>query len=56
MSARKRFLDDLWFGSRGTEREFKLFKTALNKVGKEVNFSGDVGESIDFLDVTVWLP
>lgn len=58
MAARKRFLDDLWFGWRGTEREFKLFKTALNKVGKEVagmTFSGDVGESIDFLDVTVSL-
>ena len=57
MSSRSRFLDDLWFGWLGTKREFKLFKTALNNVGKDagITFKGEVDKSIDFLDVTVTL-
>ena len=54
-SFRKRFLDDLWFGWRGSGRQFNLFKTALNEIGTDVGitFKGDVAESVDFLDVTV---
>ena len=57
MSTRSRFLDDLWFGWTGTERQFTLFRTALNEVGKTVGitFKGEVSESVDFLDVTVAL-
>ena len=57
MSSRKRFLDDLWFGWKGTDDEFNLFRTALNKVGETIGitFKGDVGKSVDFLDVTVTL-
>ena len=55
MMSRKRFLDDLFFGWSGTERQFDIFKTELNKVGKPcgITFKGDVGTSVDFLDVTV---
>ena len=55
MSDRLRFLDDLWYGWKGTERQFMLFKTALNNVGRTVGitFKGEVGESVNFLDVTV---
>ena len=57
MSSRKRFLDDLWFGWRGNGRQFKLFITALNEIGRGVGitFKGDVAKSVDFLDVTVSL-
>ena len=57
MSTRKRFLDDLWFGWTGTERQFTRFKTALNKVGRTVGitFKGEVGKACDFLDVTISL-
>ena len=57
MSNRSRFLDDLWFGWGGTERQFVLFKAALNEIGSNVGitFKGDVGTSVDFLDVTVTL-
>ena len=49
--------DDLWFGWMGTKREFALFLTALNEVGGDVGitFTGEVGTSVDFLDVTVQL-
>ena len=57
MSSRLRFLDDLWFGWGGTERQFNLFRAALNEIGKTVGitFKGEVGKSVDFLDVTVGL-
>ena len=57
MSNRSRFLDDLWFGWGGTERQFSLFKAALNEIGRNVGitFKGEVGTSVDFLDVTVEL-
>ena len=57
MQDRSRFLDDLWFGWMGTKREFALFLTALNEVGDDVGitFTGEVGTSVDFLDVTVQL-
>ena len=57
MSSRLRFLDDLWFGWRGTERQFALFRVALNEIGKAVGitFKGEVGKSVDFLDVTITL-
>ena len=50
-------MDDLWFGWIGTEREFTLFKSELNKVGKVegITFKGSVGKSVDFLDTTVSL-
>ena len=57
MTSRKRFLDDLWFGWRGNVDEFHLFKCELNKIGDKngITFTGEVGRSIDFLDVTVSL-
>ena len=57
MSSRKRFLDDIWFAWFGSERQFSMFKTVLNKVGSEygITFKGEVGTSIDFLDVSVTL-
>ena len=57
MLDRSRFLDDLWFGWGGTERQFAVFKTALNEIGSTVGitFKGEVGASVDFLDVTVEL-
>ena len=57
MTDRSRFLDDLWYGRKGTKREFALFLAAINEIGVDVGitFTGEVGESIDFLDVTVTL-
>ena len=57
MAFRKRFLDDLWFAWFGNKSEFSKFKTALNKIGKKhgITFKGEVGTSIDFLDVSVTL-
>ena len=57
MSSRKRFLDDIWFAWLGTERQFSRFKTALNEVGSEygITFKGEVGTTINFLDVSVSL-
>ena len=57
LTSRKRFLDDLWFGWLGTQRQFSIFKSTLNKIGCQygITFKGDVGNSIDFLDVTVRL-
>ena len=55
--SRKRFLDDLFFGWLGTERQFSNFKSILNEVGiaHGITFKGDVGKSVDFLDTTVSL-
>jgi hypothetical protein len=57
MESRKRFLDDLWFIWRGSERQFDLFKKALNTIGAESTFTlkGSVGQSIEFLDVKLTL-
>ena len=57
MTDRSRFLDDLWYGWKGTKREFALFLSAINEIGDGVGitFTGEVGQSIDFLDVTVTL-
>ena len=57
MSSRKRFLDDLWFAWFGNKLEFEQFKEALNRVGTEhgITFKGEVGTSVDFLDVSVTL-
>ena len=59
LSSRKRFLDDLWFGWMGTQRQFDVFKAMLNKIGgrEEINitFKGEVGKSVDFLDTTITL-
>ena len=54
MSSRKRFLDDLWFTWSGNKLEFDQFKTTLNTVGTKhgITFKGDVGTSVDFLDVS----
>ena len=50
MSSRLRFLDDLWFGWGGTERQFNLFRAALNEIGRTVGitFKGEVGKSVEF--------
>ena len=55
MVSRKRFLDDLFFGWCGTERQFAVFKGLLNEVGRNhgITFKGDVGKSVDFLDISV---
>ena len=58
ISSRKRFLDDLWFGWMGTERQFTTFKKVLNEVGDDlhgITFKGDVSKSVDFLDATITL-
>ena len=58
ISSRKRFLDDLWFGWMGTERQFTSFKKVLNEVGDDlhgITFKGDVSKSVDFLDATITL-
>ena len=57
LSSRKRFLDDLFFGWLGTERQFSVFRQTLNAVGKGhgITFKGEVGASVDFLDTTVTL-
>ena len=57
LSSRKRFLDDLFFGWLGTERQFTIFRLALNEVGREygITFKGEVGCAVDFLDTTVTL-
>ena len=57
MESRRRFLDDLWFIWRGSERQFDLFKKTLNTIGGMSNFTlkGSVGQSIEFLDVKLTL-
>ena len=57
MALRKRFLDDIWFAWYGTNLEFAHFKAVLNEVGDQhgITFKGEVGASIDFLDVSVTL-
>ena len=54
---RLRFLDDLWFIWRGTERQFESFKSSLNQLGREDSFTlkGDVGSEVEFLDVKLAL-
>ena len=53
MESRLRFLDDLWFTWRGSERQFELFTSAINSIGGADNFTlkGEVGREVDFLDV-----
>ena len=59
ISNRKRFLDDIWFLWTGTQRQFSLFKSALNMLGGKdeigITFKGEVSQSVDFLDVSVKL-
>ena len=57
MEKRLRFLDDLWFLWRGSERQFEAFKSALNTGGRVNKFTlkGEVGKTVDFLDITVSL-
>ena len=57
MMSRKRFLDDLWFIWRSTERAFENFKTALNNMGIQSCFTlkGEVGTTVEFLDVKMEL-
>ena len=58
ISTRKRFLDDVWFGWQGTSDEFSTFLAAVNQIGKTcygITFTGGVGSSVDFLDVSVTL-
>ena len=58
ISNRKRFLDDIWFGWHGTFDQFSMFIAAVNKVGKTcygITFTGGVGSTVDFLDVSITL-
>ena len=57
MALRLRFLDDLWFVWRGTERQFENFKRALNDIGSNDTFTlkGEVGSEVEFLDVKLTL-
>ena len=57
MNQRKRFLDDIWFIWLGTTRNFQLFLKAFNVVGSEygITLKGEVGENVNFLDVTTML-
>ena len=58
ISNRKRFLDDVWFGWLGTSNEFSTFIAAINQIGKThygITFTGGVGSSVDFLDVSITL-
>ena len=57
LAFRKRFLDDLWFAWFGTQDDFTAFKTVLNEVGIKhgITFKGEVGNTVDFLDVSVTL-
>ena len=58
ISNRKRFLDDVWFGWLGTSDEFSRFLAAVNEIGKTcygITFTGGVGSSVDFLDVSITL-
>ena len=57
LMSRKRFLDDLFFGWLGTQRQFSNFKSILNEVGIKhgITFKGEVGKTVDFLDITVSL-
>ena len=58
ISIRKRFLDDVWCGWLGTSREFSLFVAAMNRIGSQVygiTFTGAVGSTVDFLDVSITL-
>ena len=57
LEKRLRFLDDLWFLWRGSERQFEAFKSALNTVGAVNKFTlkGEVGKTVDFLDITLSL-
>ena len=54
---RKRFLDDIWFLWRGSERSFSMFLNSVNKIGSQfgITLKGDVDVMINFLDVTVLL-
>ena len=57
LEKRLRFLDDSWFLWRGSERQFEAFKSALNTVGAVNKFTlkGEVGKTVDFLDITLSL-
>ena len=57
MDQRKRFLDDIWFLWRGSERVFTVFLNAVNKVGCQygITLKGEVNELVNFLDVTTML-
>ena len=58
ISKRKRFLDDVWFGWTGTSRQFTTFLTRMNEVGDDklgITFTGEVGHTVHFLDVSVTL-
>ena len=57
MNQRKRFLDDIWFIWLGTTRNFQLFLKSFNVVGSEygITLKGEVGENVNFLDVTTML-
>ena len=57
LEKRLRFLEDLWFLWRGSERQFEAFKGALNTVGRaninKFTLKGEVGKTVDFLDITL---
>ena len=54
----KRFIDDIFGLWRGTERQFNKFVETLNAVTRQYGIEfGDhsFGDSVDFLDVTIYL-
>ena len=57
MDQRKRFLDDLWFLWRSSERIFRIFLNVVNKVGFQfgITLKGEVDVMVNFLDVTTIL-
>jgi hypothetical protein len=54
----KRFIDDVFLVWKGTERQFSLFVGILNKLAAVFGIrfgSWDIGKSVNFLDVTLYL-
>ncbi len=54
----KRFIDDVFLVWKGTKRQFSIFVTILNKLAAPFGIrfgSWDIGKSVNFLDVTLYL-
>ena len=54
----KRFIDDVFLVWKGTQRQFSMFVGILNRMAAPFGIrfgSWDIGRSVDFLDVTLYL-
>ena len=54
----KRFIDDVFLVWRGTQRQFGMFVNILNKLASAFGIrfgSWEIGKSVNFLDVTLYL-